>query len=291
MRGRTEPPRLREWTLELASEPEHAADPRDHDLVLRAKQAATDGLELVLVSVSSALGIEYLPPAESVELLDAWHEGALDLPSSFGAWALACLTDPDPAALKRQLGRGFAGLQLPATALLDRAGYAHVGPLLEVLEDHCKPLFVHPGPANSWRPGAPSWWPAMVDYVGQMHRAWFAFRAFGRAAHPRLRVCFAMLAGLAPLHGERFAARAGDRSPVDDEVFLEVSSYGTRAIDATVRVLGVDSLVNGSDRPYARPIDPELGDAVSWALRRSNPLRLLDIEEEVLDGLAIPAGT
>ena len=29
------------------------------------------------------------------------------------------------------------------------------------------------------------------------------------AAHPRLRVCFALLAGLAPLHAERLAARGG----------------------------------------------------------------------------------
>jgi hypothetical protein len=34
-------------------------------------------------------------------------------------------------------------------------------------------------------------------------------RAFGRPRHPRLRVCFALLAGLAPLHVERFIARGG----------------------------------------------------------------------------------
>jgi len=69
-------------------------------------------------------------------------------------------------------------------------------------------------------------------------------------------------------------------------VFLDISSYGTRAIDATVRILGVDILVNGSDRPYAAPIVPELGDAALAALGRSNPRRLLD-PEEVMDVLDV----
>src|SRR5205807_1803740 len=116
-----------------------------------------------------------------------------------------------------------------------------------------RPLFIHPGPCGGQSFSAPSWWPAIVPYVQQMHAAWFAFRVYGRLAHPGLRACFAMLAGLGPLHGERLLARGGGRTAVDGNVFLEVSSYGTRAIDATVRVLGVDGLVNGSDRPYASP--------------------------------------
>jgi hypothetical protein len=128
----------------------------------------------------------------------------------------------------------------------------------------------------------------VVDYVQQMHAAWFAFRTHGRPAHPTLRVCFAILAGLASLHGERLLARGGERGVVDPDAFLEVSSYGTRAIDATLRVLGVDVLVNGSDRPYCTPAVPELGDAVTSALRRSNPLRLLDCEE-VIDVLDVAA--
>jgi hypothetical protein len=122
--------------------------------------------------------------------------------------------------------------------------------------------------------------------VQQMHAAWFAFRVHGRPRHPRLRVCFAMLAGLAPLHSERVAARAGDRSVVDPDVFLDVSSYGTRAVDATVRVLGIDTLVNGSDRPYADPATLELGPAALHAIRSANALRLL-YPKEVFDDLAI----
>ena len=288
LRRRTERPRLRDWTLQLEGEPDYIVDPLHHDVTARAAQAAGDGLDLALVSLSSPIGIELLPTAEALELLDAYHEGALALPRPFRAWAAACLTEIDSAALGRQLERGFVGLEVPAGALVEDRGYARLAPLLGVLEDTGRPLFIHPGPVRA-PAGAPLWWPAIVSYVQQMHAAWFAFRAYGRRRHPRLRVCFAMLAGLAPLHGERTASRAGMRTVVDDDVFLELSSYGPRAIDATVRVLGIDVLVNGSDRPYAGPVPPDLGTAAAVALRRGNPSRLLDLEEVSL-GLAFAAG-
>jgi hypothetical protein len=169
------------------------------------------------------------------------------------------------------------GLTLPANALCTEQGYVRLAPLLEVLEDAGRPLFIHPGPATAPR-AAPNWWPTIVSYVEQMYEAWYAFRAFGRPRHPTLRVCFAMLAGLAPLHGERLLARAGLRTVVDENAFLEVSSYGTRAIDATVRVLGIDVLVGGSDQPYASPAFSDLGAAAVAAIRGANPLRLLDFK-------------
>ena len=62
------------------------------------------------------------------------------------------------------------------------------------------------GPAaRARRPGGPP----LVPYVQQMHAAWHHFHAAGRPRHPRLRVCFALLAGLAPLHSERLMTRGG----------------------------------------------------------------------------------
>ncbi|MGO9497006.1 MAG: amidohydrolase family protein [Solirubrobacteraceae bacterium] len=297
LRARRTPPRMRGWTLELAGEPDYEVDPGAHDPDARAALARADGLDLALVSLSSPLGIESLAPHEATELITAYHEGALALPEPFGAWAAACLTDVDAGALSHELERGFVGLQLPATSLLDAAGHEHAGPLLEVLEEAGLPLLVHPGPVVGGGPVAgggpvptakaePPWWPAVVTYVQQMHAAWFAFRVYGRPRHPRLRVCFAMLAGLAPLHSERVAARARDRGVVDRDVFLDISSYGTRAVDATVRVLGIDALVNGSDRPYAEPPSLDLGPAAMHAIRSANAMRLL-YPKEVFDDLAL----
>ncbi|MFC5184763.1 amidohydrolase family protein [Actinomadura harenae] len=282
LRARTAPPRLDGWTLHLAGEPPYEVDPDDHDVAGRAARAREDGLDLALVSLSSPLGIEFLPPDEARPLLDAYHDGAAALPAPFRAWASACVTGIDADALARELDRGFAGLQLPATALLDASGYRHCAPLLSLLEERGLPLFVHPGPAaGAVRPGAeePGWWAPVVSYVSQMHAAWYAFRAFGRPAFPRLRVCFALLAGLAPVHGERFIARGGGRGEIDRDVFVETSSYGPRAADAVVRALGVDVVVHGSDRPYADPQELGLGEAARHAFRVANPFRLLEGKE------------
>jgi 6-methylsalicylate decarboxylase len=220
-----------------------------------------DRLDLALVSLSSPLGVELLPAAEAAPLLEAYHLGALALPEGFGAWAAACVAAPDPAALGGWLDAGCVGLQLPATALADRAGYARCEPLLRVLEEREKPLFVHPGPAAS--PDAPAWWAANVDYVHQMHTAYHALAAFGRAAHPTLKVCFALLGGLAPAHRERAAARGGP--DVDAAAWFETSSYGPLAVAAVGAALDAaghaERIVLGSDRPYAAPTElaDELG--------------------------------
>lgn len=286
LRARDRPPRLEGWRLHLTGEPAQDIDPAGHDPDARAAIAADDGLGLVLVSLSAPLGIESLPAAEAEPLLRAWHDGAQALPSPFRAWASAGLDRIDTGGLERRLGEGFVGLQLPATALAGEAGYRHVAPLLDVLEEADRPLLVHPGPANA-SPAVPGWWPATVSYVAQMHAAWFAFHAWGRPRHPGLKVCFTMLAGLAPVHGERAAARGAPRTALHENVFLEISSYGPRAVDAAVRVVGIDALVNGSDRPYAEPVAID-GAAAAHAIRHTNPSRLLN-PKEVLDDLAVPA--
>jgi hypothetical protein len=278
LRARTYAPRLDGWTLHLDGEAPYDVDPADHDILARVRLAEEDGFDLVVTSLSSPLGVEWLAPAEAGPLLDAYHTDALALPAPFRAWAAACVREVDALALARELDRGFAGLQLPADALLDSSGYDRCGPLLRELEDRGLPLFLHPGPAPA--AAGPAWWPALVPYVHQMHASWFAFRAYGRPRHPRLRVCFALLAGLAPLHSERLAARGGGRGEVDRLAFVETSSYGPRAIDATVRALGVDPIVCGSDRPYAAPFgDLGLGGAAEHAIRVTNPGRLLSGED------------
>ncbi|MEO8687112.1 MAG: amidohydrolase [Solirubrobacteraceae bacterium] len=275
---RSEPPMLMRgaagWTLRLTGEPEGPVDLAGHDPAARAALAEADGLACVVVAPSTPLGIEALPAREAEPLLAAYHEGVAALGGPFLAWASVSLADPDPTSLAGLLDQGFAGACVAADALGGPAGYDRLGPVLETLERHDAPLLVHPGPAAAPPPAAPGWWAALTDYVSAMQTAWYAFSLWGRPAHPRLRVCFAMLAGLAPLHRERLLARGGE-AVRDPGVFLDVSSYGERAIDAVVRELGVDQLVYGSDRPVVAPRDLPLGDAVLAALRVRNPSRLL----------------
>ena len=281
LRRRTAVPYLRGWTLHLAGEEPYQVDPLAHDVEARRARELAEGKEQVLLSLSSPLGIEHLPGPDAARLLEIWHESALELGDPFRVWAAATVTglDPDglaPDGLAKVLrDERVAGLQLPATALADPAGIGHVRPLLREAERAGKPVLVHPGPAPAADPGLPAWWPALVPYVSQLHQAWLAWHVAGRRQHPHLRIAFVALAGLAPLHHERLAARGGALGPLDPHVYYETSSYGSRAIDALVRVVGADPIVHGSDRPYAEPVDPGLGAAFTHALFTANPRRLL----------------
>jgi hypothetical protein len=110
-----------------------------------------------------------------------------------------------------------------------------------------------------------------------MNAAWHAFVAVGRKLLPELRLVFAMLAGGAPLHVERLLARGGPGARAfDQNLFYDTSSYGERAIQATVNVVGIDQLVHGSDRPVVAPPAPPgpLGAAAWEAMTRTNPGRV-----------------
>jgi predicted TIM-barrel fold metal-dependent hydrolase len=283
---RRRPPYLRltgdGWDLYMEGEQVWPVGPRDHDPDRRAALVREDGLDLAVVALSSPLGIEALPPDEAAPLIDAYHEGVRALPAGLAGWASAGLAAPDPAALGRALDDGLVGLTLPAGAFAGPGGAERIAPLLDVLVARDRPVFIHPGPAP-WAPvpaasaGAPSWWPALTLYVAQMHSSWFGFVTWVRPAYPSLRVSFAMLAGLAPLHHERLASRGARIALRDPNTFYDTSSYGRDAAAALAAVVGSEALVFGSDRPVvplpgvADPTDPSRG---------ANARRLLALTEE-----------
>jgi 6-methylsalicylate decarboxylase len=277
---RTDPPCLRRsrdgLTLVLAGEPEAPFDPAPHDPERRRAEIRGDGVDRALVCLSCPLGVETLPRAEAQPVLDAWHEGVFALGEPFGVWGAVALDDPRGADVDALLDRGATGISLPAGAFVNEASARHVRPLLAALEARDRPLLVHPGAAPAATPALP-WWPACVGYVAELHAAWHGFTAWVRPAHETLRVVFVALAGGAPLHVERIAARGGPAlAAFDQRTFYETSSYGPRAIEAVGGVVGVDQLVNGSDRPVVgHPPVHRLGPAGDHALASVNPARLL----------------
>jgi aminocarboxymuconate-semialdehyde decarboxylase len=293
LRARSAPPFLRGWMLHLAGEPPFDVDPAHHDIAARAD----DPSELVLLSLSSPLGIERLPAAEAEKLLTAWHEGVAALPAPFRAWASVGAVDPDLDGLRRLLDGGFVGLQMPADQFATPAAVDRLAPMLRVAEAAGRPVLVHPGPvaADAAALDAPSWWAAVVDYPAQLSAAWWSWYAAGRHNHPDLRICFVAGAGLAPVQHERFTARGGGPLRLDDCTFVDTSSYGPRGVDALIRVLGIDAIVFGTDRPYVRPAEPShaarglpdlFGEAAQRAMHVTNPRRLL---EGTLDDLRTPS--
>lgn len=269
------------WTFRVAGEPDSVLSFDATNVALRTVELQRENIDRALVALSTALGIETLPAEESLPLLEAHHRGVEDLPARFGGWGAVQLEAPDPADVDAVIGSGCVGLSLPASALATPDALAFVGPLLTRLEALDAPLFVHPGPvASAGEEGPvkplPVWWPALTGYVAQMQSAWFAFLHAGRREHPRLRVLFAMLAGGAPLHLERFVARGGIAPLAHDPlVFYDTSSYGTQMLEAVAGGVGVEQLVYGSDRPVVDPVAPELGPELGRLLRCTNPNSLL----------------
>jgi len=280
LRARSRAPRVVESMLRLDGEPdfEITASAQDAD----ARAALDPDCGRIVLSMSSPLGIESLPPEQARPLLEGWHSGVLALREPFTAWASVSLLDPDLDGLDVLLDKGLVGLQLPASALATPALIEGQGRLLRHCELAGRAVFVHPGPVQlsaelpaSVRASLPAWWPAVVDYAAQMHSAWWAWHAVGRSLFPKLRICFAAGGGLGAVHQERFLARGGSVSSLDRDTFVDTSSYGPRGLDALIRALGIDVIVSGSDRPYAEPTDPNAGAAARHAIRVVNPTRLL----------------
>jgi hypothetical protein len=240
---RTVAPCIRDGNLELPGDPPVPFDAAGHDPATRT------GFDRILIAPS-------LPSRFDAELAEVHDRGVLGLGPPFELWASTPERLEDGA-----VGVCLAGRDLPTA-----------GAVLERLQARGAPLFVHPGPA----PGAPPWFPALTAYVAEMNEAWHWWAAFGRAQFPELRVIFAMLAGLAPLHAERLAARGGPADAVHDPLtFFDTSSYGPRAVDAMLRAVGVDRLLYGSDVPVVEPVALGLGEAVEHALTVANPERIL----------------
>ena len=213
----------------------------------------------------SPLGIESLPREQALPLIDAYHDGALALGGPFGVWGAIALDRPDPDDVDRALGSRLRG----AFASRRRAGgveaLSRLRPCSARLEQLGAPLLVHPGSRVSARSAAPrgrglAGRPAVVAGADRatwpsMQAAWLAFVAAGRANHPRLRVVFSMLAGLAPLQAERLSSRGGPSlSRRDPLTFYDTSSYGPLAPwGRRAASSDAEQLLYGSDRPVVEP--------------------------------------
>ncbi len=255
------------WAIDVASE-----TPRR-----RADLIREDGLDRVLIALSSPVGIEALPRDEARQLIDAHLAGIAELSPEFAAWGPLALDRANPDDVDDLIARGCAGVSLAAGALADPSALHRIGAVLERAEDLGTPVFVHPGPAPGPHPPQPSlnqplWWAALTGYVAEMQAAWLTFATVGRREHPRLNILFAMLAGGAPLLSERLAVRGGPPIELRDPLtFYETSRYGPVAIEAMAARVGAGRLLYGSDRPVVEPVP-----AAGWdATLQANAARFL----------------
>ncbi len=281
--------------LRLAHERDGAVALAAHDPAERLRVMDEAGIDRCVISLSTPLGIEALPSAEALPLLEAYHDGMAEVMAGsggrIGAWAAAALDLPDAGAsiVEPLLRDGFSGASLASEALASRAGLERCEQLLAMLEEAGRPLFVHPGPAPWTAPYAreddmPGWWTNLAVYPGLVNRAFFTWRAIGAERHPRLRLVFTVLGGGAPLMEGRFRTFSGLPGEIDSRVFVDTASSQRLALDHMMATYGIEQVVFGTDIPV---IDPgpvtraleELGDPVVRAVSETNPTRLLDLKE------------
>jgi 6-methylsalicylate decarboxylase len=256
--------------LFLAGERPYVIDRSAESHSAREALVGLDGLDRALICLSSPLGIERLARDQARHLIDAYHQGALALGDPFGVWGAIPLEQVDADDVDRALDLGCIGISLPAGALASIDSLARLAGVLGRLESSGAPLLVHPGSVTSAATAEaslhdPLWWPALTRYVADMQAAWFAFAIAGRRSHPRLRVIFSMLAGLAPLHHERLEARGGAIPAEPDPLtFYDTSSYGATAIGQLTAAVGSAQLLYGSDRPVVEPRRDLLSAELDW---------------------------
>ena len=281
LRARTRPPFLRGWTLHTDGEPPYDVDP-SATTPGAGRRRPRAGVGTACVSLSAPLGIEALPRrgrrAADRGLAPRRRRAARPLPA------------PGPRSRRpTPTSRGCAGSSAtpgtsasscPATAAAHAGGLGARGARRSRWPRRAD--VAGPRPPRARCP-APRW--TATSPAGG--RRWSATRPSSRRLVGLAAPCpdgrssrasgcvFAAAAGLAPVHHERHVLRGGTDQPVDPDVYVDSSGYGPRALDAVVRVLGIDALVLGSDRPYAEPLAELFGEAATHAIRVTNPARLL----------------
>lgn len=264
--GRETAPFVEGDTLYL-SEGAYPLELGDHELEARLRLLDRAEIGTAIVSLQPTLGLEALVADERERLEGIWEDGILELAAAAGGRIV-------PLAVGRPRA-GFAGVSVGADRLDDLASLAAS---LDGLRGSGF-LFVHPI-SGSQPPGAPPWWPALVDYTSQMQRAYLAWLAHGQARWPDVNVVFAILAGGGPIQLERLSSRGVDvDSTLHRNLFFDTASYGPRALRLCVEALGVAQLVFGTDVPVVDPAHAvhalgELGESVEMLVREENPLRL-----------------
>ena len=231
--------------------------------------------QAVRVSVLSLLGsfcwIEAQPPEVAERLCRTVNDGLSAIcrkhPGRFAAYAALPLTDMSAAAaeLERTLGLpGMIGAQLPGNAFLTRRDAEAMRPLLEVANRHRAVLFVHHGP----RPGDA--YPKVAGDTDNARRRNGTLDMQASlssvmvtlcltdilADYPDATVVVHNLGGNIPYEVERMDHRCLLDTPQEElpssrfrkaKVYVDCNSFGSRSIEAAVRLYGAERIVCGTD--------------------------------------------
>ena len=246
LRRRTRPPRLRDWTLELDRRARlRRRSPPTTTSTPAPDRPRDDGLDRALVSLSSPLGIESLPGDEAAELLDAWHDGALQLPGTVrapGRRRRCPRSTPTRSSAGSTAGSSACSCRRPTLArrarlrarrAAARRARAHAG-------GRCSSTPARPRRAARLpRPVPPAGGRRSSTTCARCTPPGTRFRVFGRPRHPAAARLLRDARRARPA-ARRALRRAGRRAHASSTTRCSSRPRPTapRAIDAVVRVIG-----------------------------------------------------
>ena len=287
LRARSRFPYLRGWTLHTQGEAPYEIDPAHHVVADRLRQDAHDGIGLACVSLSAPLGHRVAAravgagpagrlargggrPARRLLRLGVGLVAGAGPRGSRGPARRRVRRRPGARDRRRDAGR--------LGALGSRAGRRR-GP--GVRSSCTRDRWRRTGTRRRCRTGGrlssgtprssrPRGGPGTRGACG--HRT----RASGRVRGRR------RVRARAPRATRRAGRYVGTGRPARARRHVVVRASGPRAL---VRVLGIDALVLGSDRPYAAPVTDLWGDAATRAVRVTNPRRVLGLPVAGVEGV------
>ena len=251
--------------LYLAGERPFVLDLSTESFYQRASLVGLDGLDLALLCLSSPLGIESLPRALALPLLDAYHDGAFALGAPFGVWGAVALDAPDPADVDRLLDRGCVGVSLPAGALAGVESHRAPASFARALggarcaaahPSRPRPGLGAPARAMSLAGGPPLVaCPHALRLRHARRLACFPGRRPPRPSAPACRLRDARRSRPVARRATGFARGPAPHLP-DPLAFYDTSSYGLSAIRALADLVGPSPapVRLGPPRRRARPV-------------------------------------
>ncbi|MCC3862125.1 amidohydrolase family protein [Pseudemcibacter aquimaris] len=265
------------------------------------------GMEKQVISLPGLLGIDYLPIDQSLPMIKASNDGIADACNKYPdrLVPLAAVPLADQQAMLDELKRcvedlGFIGAILPNNAFLSLEYARELAPLFEYANEKKLHFFIHPGwradeyPVLDTRPkDDPDELLIARGALGVQHSVSLALITLLYTdfldQYPNMTTHIANLGGTFPMVVERMHHTVEARFPDakmpssrKDNLYVDTSSLGSRAVELAAEIYGADKLIVGTDTPIFSGEtglnvikESRLSDDDKELILRSNALKLL----------------
>lgn len=231
------------------------------------------GMDAQVLSLPGLLGIDYLPLDQSLPMIKTSNDFLAEQADKHKSriYSLASVPLADQDAMLEELKRGvevlgMMGVILPNNSFLSLDHANALRPLFEYGNAHKLHFFIHPGwrhdeyPVRDRRPNDPDELLIARGALAVQHDVALAMITLLYTDflddYPDLTIHMANLGGTFPMVVERMHHTVEARFPdakmplsKKENLYVDTSSLGPRAIELAAEIYGVDRLLVGTDTP------------------------------------------